>query len=422
MRNIKKFILLVFVILLTGCTNYDMSMKIDKDKSMLFSITILSDNQNEISNGIIILKEKYEKYGFVVSEYNQGNGYGVVMTKKFDDIDDISFGKRSDEFDLLYFYNNDYDSNIEKNMFNVDKEFYTNRYAANFIVDLSGYANLSASSITYSVYLPNGSVNNNASIVSDDGKTLTWNITSYGKNDIDFVFELSSYDNVYYAIAIIIAIALLFLIIRNLFGKNDETNNNDSVKYSNYGVNNQNKNYSNYGMNNQNKNYSNYGMNNQNKNYNQNNSYNKQVGVNKTNEVSDTDGVLKEMERLTKKTMGNAPVGNVNEPVKNSDKKFGLFGKKKEGVNTNVMESNNSVNDINVNTSILNVPVIPKSENNELNINRSNNDMDIFEIPVDLNASNNNTQLDDEDKVKGAIIKVNNQDVVTDIKNRNDEM
>ena len=56
MRNIKKFILLVFVILLTGCTNYDMSMKIDKDKSMLFSITILSDNQNEISNGIIILK------------------------------------------------------------------------------------------------------------------------------------------------------------------------------------------------------------------------------------------------------------------------------------------------------------------------------------------------------------------------------
>ena len=109
MRNIKKFILLVFVILLTGCTNYDMSMKIDKDKSMLFSITILSDNQNEISNGIIILKEKYEKYGFVVSEYNQGNGYGVVMTKKFDDIDDISFGKRSDEFDLLYFYNNDYD-------------------------------------------------------------------------------------------------------------------------------------------------------------------------------------------------------------------------------------------------------------------------------------------------------------------------
>lgn len=401
MRNIKKFILLVFVILLTGCTNYDMSMKIDKDKSMLFSITILSDNQNEISNGIIILKEKYEKYGFVVSEYNQGNGYGVVMTKKFDDIDDISFGKRSDEFDLLYFYNNDYDSNIEKNMFNVDKEFYTNRYAANFIVDLSGYANLSASSITYSVYLPNGSVNNNASIVSDDGKTLTWNITSYGKNDIDFVFELRSYDNVCYAIAIIIAIALLFLIIRNLFGKNDETNNNDSVKYSNYGVNNQNKNYSNY---------------------NQNNSYNKQVGVNKTNEVSDTDGVLKEMERLTKKTMGNAPVGNVNEPVKNSDKKFGLFGKKKEGVNTNVMESNNSVNDINVNTSILNVPVIPKSENNELNINRSNNDMDIFEIPVDLNASNNNTQLDDEDKVKGPIIKVNNQDVVTDIKNRNDEM
>ena len=146
------------------------------------------------------------------------------------------------------------------------------------------------------------------------------------------------------------------------------------------------------------------------------------MGVNKTNEVSDTDGVLKEMERLTKKTMGNAPVGNFNEPVKNSDKKFGLFGKKKESVNTNVMESNNSVNDINVNTSILNVPVIPKSENNELNINRSNNDMDIFEIPVDLNASNNNTQLDDEDKVKGPIIKVNNQDVVTDIKNRNDEM
>lgn len=230
MKKIKCLLILIMLFFITGCSSYDMSMKIEKDKSMRYSVTILSDYySNDLANNISIYKQKYEQYGYFVEEYNQNNKYGMIISKKFDNIDDISYGKRSDEFDLLYLYNDGYNSEVEKRMFNVDKSIVINRYAANFYVDLSNLGiDLNNATVTYSVELPNGSLSNNANSISEDGKILTWNITSYGKTEIDYVFEINSYDYIYYGVAIIVVLFLFFSIISNLFGKGSNKDNKNA--------------------------------------------------------------------------------------------------------------------------------------------------------------------------------------------------
>ena len=201
---------MLFMFFLTGCSSYEMNMEINKDKSMNLSITILSNSDDvSISDNVSLLKDKLEQYGFNVSEYNNEDNYGLVINKYYDNIDDISYGLRKDEFDLLYFYNNDYDIEVENKMFNVDKGFDVNRYAANMYVDLSGLdINIENANIVFKVVVPNGTISNNANLVSEDGNTLTWNISSLGKTDIDFVFEVQSYDFIYYGIGVVIIIFL----------------------------------------------------------------------------------------------------------------------------------------------------------------------------------------------------------------------
>lgn len=235
MEKMKCFIGLMLLLFITGCSNYNMSMKIDKDKSMDYTLTILSNYYNDTLNkNISIYKEKFEQYGYLVEDYNIDNKYGMIISKKFDNIDDISYGKRSDEFNLLYLYTDGYDADTESKMFNVDEGIATNRYAANFYVDLSNLGlDLTNTTITYSVELPNVPLSSNATFVSEDKKTLTWNITSLGKTEIDYVFELNSYDNIYYIVAILIAIYLLFSILSNLFRKSGDDRDNVNIKYNN---------------------------------------------------------------------------------------------------------------------------------------------------------------------------------------------
>ena len=137
MKKIKYLIVALFLILLTGCSSYDMSMSINKNKSMDLSINIVSTSKEEISKYVDSLKEKYEVNDFKVEEFTRDNNYGIRITKHYDNIDNNSFAERTDKFDLLYLYNNDYDKSIETKIFNVDKGFASNRYAANFFVDLT---------------------------------------------------------------------------------------------------------------------------------------------------------------------------------------------------------------------------------------------------------------------------------------------
>lgn len=395
MKKIKYLIIALFLILLTGCSSYDMSMSINKNKSMDLSINIVSTSKEEISKYVDSLKEKYESNDFKVEEFTRDNNYGIRITKHYDNIDNNSFAERTDKFDLLYLYNNDYDKSIETKIFNVDKGFASNRYAANFFVDLTNKdTDLSNTKVTFVVYLPKGNVSNNASSVSEDGNTLTWNITNNGRTDIEFVFELGSYDTIYFIVAIFIAIFLVFSIISAILSKSGDASSSDvdrdleilsnNAKYNNINKNKPNNN----GV------YSNY-MNNKNNNSNNNNV--KKPELVKFNNNNDND---------FSKIMGNVSV-----------------------VNNGIPNNNVNMNNNNQNNDIFNYPT---NDNNVMNNNFNNNinnnpDLNINKSVDVVNSFNYEEPVDNKEVVEEVnnydpdIIRVNNKDVVVTKEKKEDE-
>lgn len=395
MKKIKYLIVALFLILLTGCSSYDMSMSINKNKSMDLSINIVSTSKEEISKYVDSLKEKYEVNDFKVEEFTRDNNYGIRITKHYDNIDNNSFAERTDKFDLLYLYNNDYDKSIETKIFNVDKGFASNRYAANFFVDLTNKdIDLSNTKVTFVVYLPKGNVSNNASSVSEDGNTLTWNITNKGRTDIEFVFELGSYDTIYFIVAIFIAIFLVFSIISAILSKSGDASSSDvdrdlEILSNNAKYNNINKNKPN-----NNDVYSNY-MNNKNNNSNNNNV--KKPELVKFNNNNDND---------FNKIMGNVSV-----------------------VNNGIPNNNVNMNNNNQNNDIFNYPT---NDNNVMNNNFNNNinnnpDLNINKSVDVVNSFNYEEPVDNKEVVEEVnnydpdIIRVNNKDVVVTKEKKEDE-
>lgn len=389
MKKIKYLIVALFLILLTGCSSYDMSMSINKNKSMDLSINIVSTSKEEISKYVDSLKEKYEVNDFKVEEFTRDNNYGIRITKHYDNIDNNSFAERTDKFDLLYLYNNDYDKSIETKIFNVDKGFASNRYAANFFVDLTNIdIDLSNTEVTFVAYLPKGNVSNNASSVSEDGNTLTWNITNKGRTDIEFVFELGSYDTIYFIVAIFIAIFLVFSIISAILSKSGDASSSyvdrdieilsNNAKYYNM---NKNKPSGN-GV------YSNY-MNNRNNN--SNNNVKKPELVKFNNNENDFN-----------KMMGNVSI-----------------------VNNGIPNNNTNSNNISNNNDIFNYPT---NDNNLMNNNINNNpDLNINKSVDVVNSFNYEEPVDNKEVVEEInnydpdIIRVNNKDVVVTKEKKEDE-
>ena len=412
MKKIKYLIVGLFLILLTGCSSYDMSITINKNKSMDLSIYIVSTSSEEISKYIDSLKEKYESNDFNVEEFTKDNNYGIRISKHYDNIDNNSFAERTDKFDLLYLYNNDYDKSIETKIFNVDKGFVSNRYAANFFVDLTNIdIDLSNTKVTFTVNLPKGSVSNNASTLSEDGNTLTWNITNKGRTDIEFVFEVGSYDTIYFIVAIFIAIFLVFSIISTILSKSGDVSSSDvdrdiEILSNNAKYYNMNKNKpSGNGV------YSNY-MNNRNNNSNNNVKKPELVKFNNNNE-KDFNKIMGNVGAVSNGMSNN----NMNSDIPNTNMNNNMVNNNQNNndifnypVNDNNVINNNFSNDTIMNNNINNNP--------DLNINKSVDMVNSFdyEEPVD------NKEIEEEvNNYDPDIIRVNNKDVVVTKENNEDE-
>lgn len=221
MRKIKFIFMFVFFVFITGCSSYDMSMEIKGNKQVLYTITILSEDS--LDKMINLYDKKYSKYGYSVESYEQNGKYGMMISKTFNNIDDISNGSLDVHYDLLYLYNKGYDSDVESKIFYVDKGILKNKYSANFIVDLSDLEiDFDNVNVSYSVTLPKSALSSNSNSVSYDGKKLNWSISSADNTKIQYEFELYNYDYLYMVIAVLIVICLVFFIIKNLFFNNKD--------------------------------------------------------------------------------------------------------------------------------------------------------------------------------------------------------
>ena len=105
MKRFKQLvILLVCVLLLSGCVKEHYSMNINKDKSMTFEVemllsdTLLQNSGEDTNSELTESATEYEKKGFTVTPKKEDGYSGYTLTKRFKNIDDLSKKETDDEY------------------------------------------------------------------------------------------------------------------------------------------------------------------------------------------------------------------------------------------------------------------------------------------------------------------------------------
>lgn len=233
----KKIILsLSLIILLTGCTNTDLSMIIDNKKDVYFSHTILMDEENfeDTKSNIMLNSDSFSRNGFDINSISENNKKGYKIYKKIGNIKDLS-KNNNEEVDLTGYSNSSFNNRI---LFKKKRGIIVDRYEAKLIVDFTdpdkamdkfnilnqyGFNNQSnnvmmiASKSDIDLYTRNidctftlnssYKVSNHNANKQENGK-LIWNL-EFGKvNEINYTLYILNKDNV-----IITGIILFVLII-----------------------------------------------------------------------------------------------------------------------------------------------------------------------------------------------------------------
>ena len=243
MKEIKRFIcLLMIVLLLSGCVKERTTMTIKNDKSVIYSTEVLISNALGEQPSTLLNASKYEKNGFKVTNIKENNYVGYELSKTFSSIEDIST-KDNTSVVISDFYNDDFDYS---KIFKVEEGFFKNTYTANFKYkvdntmatnkneandleeegtteaeedDLESLSLMSEMEFKYKVNLPNESISNNASEVTNGGKTLSWNLSRSEESEITFKFSLLNIKNIIIAAGSALLALIIFIIIISLILK-----------------------------------------------------------------------------------------------------------------------------------------------------------------------------------------------------------
>lgn len=236
MKRIFRWLPIVLLLfLITGCVNFEYSMEIKEDKSVVIDVIYSMDkseveslnkdgeesteSQEEINKNEINIEDykKLEEKGWRVENYtdtkDNKNFEGIKLSKTYPNIDNIT--KEKEKIVIL------------SDLFDEDKEFdetqffsgKDNNYKANFVFEFENKSNtteetqrkdveaesldmdvstpdMSATqnmfTLSYTVKLPVEAKNNNATTVSEDKKTLSWKLDTTKKNEINYEFTLSN--------------------------------------------------------------------------------------------------------------------------------------------------------------------------------------------------------------------------------------
>lgn len=221
MKRYNRFtILMLIVMLMTGCVKQkvDMTitdnnkMKIEVTSAMASSVANYSEEYTQIAS-----RETLKKLGFTVKDYEAAEGedmVGIVFSKTYN-LKKISNSKAV-EVHLEQIGSEGFD---ESQYFQVVKKgLLSTTYKATFVFDTSNssaddtYAD--SYDISYSVTLPRKAISNNADTVN--GKQYIWKVNYGDKKEINYEFKVINSTLIYgvVAIGIIIVVVLVTLLIR----------------------------------------------------------------------------------------------------------------------------------------------------------------------------------------------------------------
>ena len=226
LKNVAIIAILgIILFTLTGCANVDYDIKLNKDgsgdiayvigydKSFLASIGVETSSL-ENDNSFSEMEEQAKQNGYTIEKYEDDNTYGFKATKHANNI--------QEEFDL----NDEAGSNnAETSKIMYEKTLLKTRYYQDSKVDLTDIlsdneeaamlkAVMSQMKVSYRITLPFRVGSNNATIVSEDGKTIEWTLKVGEVNEIKFE---ASQDYGMYAllglavVLVIVAVVSVFL-------------------------------------------------------------------------------------------------------------------------------------------------------------------------------------------------------------------
>lgn len=208
MKRCKLFIIaLSLMLLVSGCSNVNTTMKINKDKSMNLSYIISLDKNylgNKTFNDLFSSKNinNLENNGYNVTDYEDDNNFGYKISTNVKDIDNISSSEdlKINLLSLLY-------SNVQDELYIFKRTdgVLKNQYEANFSVDLSealqenpniltNMVTTPVLSYSFSLELPSEVITSNATNISADKKTLTWQFDNIYNNHSNITFTFEAYN------------------------------------------------------------------------------------------------------------------------------------------------------------------------------------------------------------------------------------
>lgn len=226
-------IMAVTLIALTGCVsvNYEVTLNKDgtADVAYVYGIDkeILSQMGTTSDYVTSDMKQNAETGGYETEEYSDDEIEGFRATKHVDNLADISLSEA---------FGSEYVTDSEENQFKIEKSGIKTKYSQNAKIDLSNMDTSTASMVTmkYTVKLPTKVGENNAAEVSEDGKTLTWNLTAGEVNEINFEATSTNIAIIILIVVIVAAIIVAVVIVagnKSKKGKEkDKAINNTTIK------------------------------------------------------------------------------------------------------------------------------------------------------------------------------------------------
>lgn len=199
-------IMVIALIVLTGCVDVNYEVTLNKDGTADVAYVYGFDKATLEQMGTTAedmtseMKQNAEASEYEIEAYSDDKVEGFKAKKHVENPADISLEEAFEG----------YVTDSEENQFKVEKKGSKTTYSQNANIDLTSMDTTMASMVTmkYTVNLPVKAGKNNADEVSEDGKTLTWNLTAGEENIIEFEATSSSSA---VTIAIIVVVALVVI-------------------------------------------------------------------------------------------------------------------------------------------------------------------------------------------------------------------
>lgn len=220
-KVLKMGIVLTFMLfILTGCTNTEYNVKINKNGSGKVEYSVNFDEKTLTENNIDLVEFEDMKFLDNVKKTAEENGYTIEDIKK----DNVTWGyKASKEFEKMEDFkikdsiNNAYVDILDDTGLKIEKSFFKTKYSQSFKVDVSKKSNDLINEIKLTYDLPNGKVVTNTAQETSRGNVLTWTIKGGETVEVNYCVEsINTLPLIFIILACILVIAVIVLVIKKV--------------------------------------------------------------------------------------------------------------------------------------------------------------------------------------------------------------